>query len=51
MAAALLFWQMTDLLHLSNYTRRFIVKLKPDEALGNHRRQPQQSRLELATPD
>jgi hypothetical protein len=37
MAAALLFWQMTDLLHLSNYTRPFIVKLKPDEVMGNHR--------------
>jgi len=34
---ALLFWQVTDLLHLSNYTRPFIVKLKPDEVLGNHR--------------
>ena len=34
MAGALRFWQMTDLLHLSNYTRPFIVKLKPDEVLG-----------------
>jgi hypothetical protein len=39
MAAALLFWQMTDLLYLSNYTRAFNVKLKPDEVLGNHRGQ------------
>jgi hypothetical protein len=35
--AALLFWQMTDLLHLWNYTRPFIVNLKPDEVLGDHR--------------
>jgi hypothetical protein len=34
MAGALLFWQMTDLLHLLNYTRPFIVKLKPDEVLN-----------------
>jgi len=26
---------MTDLLHLSNYTPPFIVKVKPDEVLGN----------------
>jgi hypothetical protein len=37
MAGALLFWQVTDLLHLSNYTRPFIVKMKPAEVLGNHR--------------
>jgi hypothetical protein len=37
MAGALLFWQMTDLLRLSNYTRPFIVKVKPDEILGDHR--------------
>jgi hypothetical protein len=33
MAGALLFWQVTDLLHLSSYTQPFIVKLKPDEVL------------------
>jgi hypothetical protein len=37
MACALLFWQVTALLHLSNYTRPFIVKVKPDEVLGNYR--------------
>jgi hypothetical protein len=31
-AAALLFWQMRDLLHLASYTRRFIVNLNSDEA-------------------
>jgi hypothetical protein len=34
MAAALLFWQTTDLLHLWNYTRPLIVNLNSDEVLG-----------------
>jgi len=38
MAAALPFWQTTDLLHLWNYRRRLIVNSNADEVLGNCRR-------------
>jgi len=37
MAAALLFWQTTDLMHFWNYMRRFIVNLNCDKVLGNNR--------------
>jgi hypothetical protein len=44
---ALLCTPMNCSLHFWNYTRRFIVNLNSDEVLGNHRRQSQESRLEL----
>ena len=47
MVAALLFWQMTNLLHFWNYTRRLIASLNSDEVLANHHRKSPQRWMEL----